>query len=392
MVLQRNYNGYVWRATNGWIYLYDSGDGDNFDYEVKAMNARKWMAMSGGLGMGAKGDDRAGSIQGQIVELSDVFTSEKVPGTNMSFEDLAKGVLYEDSRAASTKDESRAAAMITSLDYTNFQDLVVVGENAESPIHKGILPGLFESIQLDNLAGKWATQNADIKWYNNLPETSTPEPSKGYGTTITVNVPKGGGAVGWTDRSKQVINGGNPFASLTALLADARLANENEITAEEIENNTAHTTAGVDFGARTGTPPASTTNPLPTIQNLKTIFSSLKLPWNLFVSKSYIYNEFITNDILNPTSVIPPTIADQSGEVGPFPFAANVTWAREDAMDSMTDGYAMNDQAIKVFRAALIQYTVRNQDHETTKVVMKNHFNAKTVDDTLVYLVTGIAA
>lgn len=392
MVLKRDYNGYVWRATNGWVYLYDSADGDNFEYETKVMNARRWMEMSGGKGIGAKGDDRAGSIQSQIVELSDVFTSEKVPGTSMSFEDLAKGVLHENDRAASTKDESRAAAMITSLDYTNFQNLVVVGENAESPIRTGILPGLFESIQLDNLSGKWATQSADIKWYNNLPESSTPEPSKGTGTTITVTVPKGGGAVGWTDRSKQVINGGNPFQSLVALLADARLANENEVTAEEIENNTAHTTAGVDFGARTGSPPASTTNPLPVIQNLKTIFSSLKLPWNLFISKSYIYNEYITNDILNPTSVIPPTIADQSGEVGPFPFASNVTWAREDAMDSMTDGYALNSNALKVFRAALIQYTVRNEDHENTKVVMKNHFNAKTVDDTLVYLVTGIAA
>jgi len=391
-MIQRNYNGYVWRATNGWVYLYDSGDGDNFEYETKVMNARKWMQMSGNKGIGAKGDDRAGSIAGQIVELSDVFTSEKVPGTNMSYEDLAKAILYEDDRAASTKDESRAAAMITSMDYTNFQDVVVVGENAESPIRTGILPGLFESVQLDNLSGKWATQTADIKWFNNLPESSTPEPSKGAGSTITVTVPKGGAAVGWTDRSKQVINGGNPFDKLTGLLNSARLANENEITAEEIETNTTHTQAGVDFGARTGTPPASTTNPLPTIQALKTVFASLKLPWNLFISKSFIYNEYITNDILNPTSVIPPTISDQNGEVGPFPFASGVTWAREDAMDSSTDGFALNSAALKVFRAALIQYTVRNQDHETTKVVMKNHFNAKTVDDTLVYLVTGIAA
>lgn len=391
-MIQRNYNGYVWRATNGWVYLYDSGDGDNFEYDTKVMNARLWMQMSGDKGIGAKGNDRAGSIQGHIVELSEVFTDERVPGTQMSYQDLAKGVLQEDDRAASTKDESRAGAMITSLDYNLLQDVVTVGENAEFPIRTGILPGLFESVPLDNLSGKWATQTADIKWYNNLPEGSTPEPSKGGASTITVNVPKGGAAVGWTDRSKQVINGGNPFAKLTALLADARLANENEVTAEEIENNTIHTMAGVDFGARTGTPPSSTTNPLPTIQAIKTTFSTLKVPWNLFISKSYIYNELITNDILNPTSVIPPTIADQNGEVGPFPFAANVTWAREDAMDSMTDGYALNSIALKVFRAALIQYTVRNQDFETTKVVMKNHFNAKTVDDTLVYLITGIAA
>jgi len=392
MLFGKNYNGYVWRATNGWVYLYDSADGDEISYDVKVMNARRWMEMSGGLGIGAKGNDRAGSIQGQIVELSDVFTSEKVPGTNMSFADLAKSILYEDDRSASTKDESRAGAMITSMDYTNFQDVVVVGENAESPIRTGILPGLFESIQLDNLSGKWATQTADIKWFNNLPESSTPEPSKGSGSTITVNVPKGGAAVGWTDRSKQVINGGNPFASLVGLLNDARLANENEVTAEEIELNTTHTQAGVDFGARTGTPPASTTNPLPTIQAIKQIFASLKVPWNLFISKSFIYNEYITNDILNPTSVIPPTISEQNGEVGPFPFASGVTWAREDAMDSSTDGFALNSIAIKVFRAALIQYTVRNEDHETTKVVMKNHFNAKTVDDTLIYLITGIAA
>lgn len=394
-----NYNGLIWRPTTGVIYLFDSvnhtEDDFDFDNADPVMNARAWMNISGGHGMGS----RAASIQSELAELSDVFYNTPVPGlrhpiTNapVTFEDMAKEVLHGSDRAASTKDMSRAGAVITSLDYANFQDVVVVGENAESRLNTGVLPGLFESVNLDNLTGKWATMDEGILWQNDLPESSTPEPSSGTGSTITVNVPKGGGAVAWTDRARKVINGANPFDTIVAKLQRARLKNENALTADEIELNTTPTLAGVDFGARTGSPPGSTTNPVDFLASVRTTFNTKKLPANLFVTKGLPYTEYITNDIIRGSLGPPPAVGEIDQQVGPWPLMPGVTWARDEEISSAVNGWLMNDAAIKIFRSNLIQYTVRDEDHEFTKYVTKDHVKPKTVDAGLIVMVTGIAA
>jgi len=395
MFQPKNYNGYVWRPSNGVLYLYDSADKDDFEYVHPVMNSRLWAEKSGCKGMGS----RAASIQTELVELTDCFYDTAVPNlrdpvTNASinFRELAHMVLHGSDRAASTGDESRAAAVITSLAMPDFQNVVISGESAEFPIRTGILPGLFESVQLDSLTGKWASFDDDLIWHNNLPENSTPEPSLGFGTTVPVSVLKHGGAVAITDRAKDVINGVNPFQKLVARLQQKRLADENRQTAAEIEKNTANTVAGIDFGNRTGTPPASQTYPPDLIKTLNTTFDAKKAPWNLFISKGYIYTEYITNDIVNGIGVVPPSQGSQNEMVSAFPLADGVRWARDNAITSNVHGWALNDMAIKIFRGAIINYTVVNQDHETTKFVIKNHITPKTVEPSLIVQVTNVAA
>jgi hypothetical protein len=391
------YNGYVWRPSNGVLYLYDSAVGDEFKFEnlEPVMNARKWTEDSGAKGMGS----RAASIQSQLVDLTDCFYDTVVPNlrepvTNrqIRFNELADMILNESDRAHDTNDESRAAAVITSLSYPDFQNVVAVGESNEFPIRQGILPGLFESIQLDAGSGKWAQIDDNLIWHNNLPENSTPEPSFGFGTTIPVSIQKHGGAVAITDRAQDIINGLNPFQRLTARLGQKRLADENRQTAAEIEKNTTNTVAGVDFGLRTGTPPASQTYPPDLIKSINTVFDAKKAPWNLFITKGYIYTEYATNDIINGVGVAPPSQGSQNERQSPFPLADGVTWARDNAITSNIHGWALNDMAIKIFRGAIITYTVRNQDHETTKFVIKNNVKPQTVEPSLIVQVLNIAA
>ena len=52
----------------------------------------------------------------------------------------------------------------------------------------------------------------------------------------------------------------------------------------------------------------------------------------------------------------------------------------------------MNDNAIKLFRGPCRNYTIADEDTETTKYVTKNHFLPQLVDSTLIYKVTGITA
>ena len=120
--------------------------------------------------------------------------------------------------------------------------------------------------------------------------------SAGY-TDIYVN--KHEGAVAETFRAKMVLAGNDPLARLTARLGQERLKKENAMVAAEIESNTANTESGVDFGVRSGSPPASTTSPLTLWNTLISKFDAYgKGNWNTLVSKAFIYNEYITNDIV----------------------------------------------------------------------------------------------
>lgn len=290
---------------------------------------------------------------------------------------------------------SKAAAVIMSSDFPDFQNTLIIGQNLETSIRRGILSSQFQSVALPNLAGKWANFANDLKYYRNIPEGRSPEPSLGSGSITTVETMKHGGAVAITQRAQAVINGDNPFQRFVAQMQDKRSNDENAMVAALIESQTTNTMAGVDFGVRSGTPPLSTQNPIDTLTTLITTFESLSQPLNLFVSRGFMFNEYSFNDIVRggATSGNPlPTQQNINEQSGPFPGLGGVTWARDNAITSTTKGWAMNSNAIKIFTAASLNYTVVNDDTETTKYVTKNWFNPVVVDSTLIYQITGIAA
>ena len=291
-------------------------------------------------------------------------------------------------------ERSRAAAVITSQNYANFQsNAAITGILADPRIRTGILVGLFETVNLPTLSGKYAAFTDDLKYFRNLAETKSPEPSGGTGTIQTVTVQKHGGAVAITDRATMVINQDNPFQRLVTRMGLTAQKDENAMMAAEIQSNTGNTISGVDFGIRTGTPPSSTQNPIDLITSMLTTSESSNVNFDLFISKGFMWAEYSTNDIVRGgVNTVPITQTNLNEQISPFPLFGGVTWARDNAITSSTAGWLLTSQAIKAFRSISRNYTIANQDTETTKYVTKNYFLPKTIDTSLVYNVTGIAA
>jgi hypothetical protein len=291
---------------------------------------------------------------------------------------------------------SRSGAIITSMDFTGFQDTPTLGGNVETNIRTGVLAGLFQTVAMPVLSGKWISAFAnDLKYYRNLMETESPIPSKGTGATTTVNIQKHGGAVAITQRAQMVINNDNPFQRLVTQMGQKKLFDENDMIADEIEGNTANTYAGVDFGLRAGTPPLSSTNPVDFLATTISTFEALSQNINLFISRGLAFTEYTFNDIVRGGALAGNPLPAQGNineQVGPFPGLGGVTWARDNAITSLTAGWAMNDNAIKLFRGPSRNYTIADEDIETTKYVTKNYFKPSTVDASLIYKVTGITA
>jgi len=290
--------------------------------------------------------------------------------------------------------KSLAAAVITSQDFSNFQaNTAITGLLADPRIRTGILVGLFETVNLPTLSGRYAAFTDDLKYFRNLPETKSPEPSGGTGTVQTVTVQKHGGAVAITDRAQMVINQDNPFQRLVTRMGLTAQKDENAMMAAEIQSNTSNTFAGVDFGARTGSPPASTTNPVDTLTTILTNSENSNVNFDLFITKAFMWAEYSTNDIVRGGVNNPPiTQTNLNEQVSGFPLLGGVTWARDNAITSSTAGWILSSTAIKSFRGPSRNYTIANQDTETTKYVTKNYFLPKTIDTSLVYYITGIAA
>jgi hypothetical protein len=330
--------------------------------------------------------------------LSDVFYDTLIPGDpeGRTFADMAKDNLQEFQNAKVNKDLQRAAAIITSRDYLAFQETTILGTNTVDT-RTGILTGLFQSVNVPNLKGEWATQDDGVKYFNNVAEGTTVEPSAGTGSIVTVEIPKNEGAVAITDRAQMVINNDNPYTRLSARLQQERLKNENAVVAAEIESNTAHTFTGVDFGARTSN--VSTTNPIDFWNTVINTFDGLnKNYFNLIVSKAAIYNEYVTNDVVRGAGsaggppLSPAANVNESVSTGLPGLAGGVRWARDNAISSATAMWIMWDGAIKVFRGPTTLFGVRKEEIEYTKTVLRAYMTAETVDSDLIYEATGVAA
>ena len=188
---------------------------------------------------------RAASTKTEQLEKSKALMADKKYRDFQSVLSIADSIVYAQNQAH----QSKAGAIITSLDYTAFQDTPTLGGNVETNIRTGVLAGLFQTVAMPVLTGKWISAMAnDLKYYRNLMETESPVPSKGTGSTTTVNIQKHGGAVAITQRAQAVINNDNPFQRLVTQMGQKKLFDENDMIADVIEAVTATTYAGVDFG------------------------------------------------------------------------------------------------------------------------------------------------
>lgn len=383
------YNGFVIHPIEQVEYLYDSAQGGNPDYLYPVMDVKAWNEHT----------QRTASItpDNDPLMLSDVFYDTLVPGQDFTFQDMAKDVLQGFQNAKRNKDPSRAASVITSKDFAAFQETVILGQNITTRIRTGILTGLFESVNVPNLKGEWASFDNGVKYFNNVPEGTTVEPSGGTGSITTVEIPKNEGAVAITDRAQMVINNDNPYSRLSTELGQKRLENENAVVAAEIQSNTAHTLSGVDFGARTSM--LSTQNPIDFWNTTLTTWDALnKQLFNLIVSKAFILNEYNNNDIVagRGSSGGPPiqTIGNvnESVQNGVPGLAGGVRWAADNTITSSTAMWVMWDGAIKVFRGPLTLFGVRKEEIEYTKTVLRAYMTSETVEPDLIYTATGVAA
>jgi len=340
------------------------------------LNAGQWAR--GSLSASTKNDE---------LSITDAFAPE--------YQEKAKEMFAGFKEARRTG--SLKAAVITSADYALLQDTVVIAENVEV-IRVGVLSQQFEEIATRTLSGKWRDYAHDLKWFRNIPEGKSPEPSFGKVSETPFTVLKNGGAVAITDRARDIINGANIFQRLVGQLQEVRLQDENLMVTEEIESNTSNTEAGVDFGARSGTPPASTQNPLALINEINNDFGGTQRPdirWDLVISRGFIFNEYISNDIVRNlyTSPLPQqTPQDLNVSSGIPGFPSYVTWVRDDTITNTTDMWALNRSAIKKFRGPTVQYTVTDPEQEFTKYTTKTHLSVETVKPELVYLIEDVAA
>ena len=332
---------------------------------------------------------RAASTKTEQLEKSKEIMGNKKYRDFESLLAIAQSIAYQQTH-------SKAGAVITSLDYSAFQDTTFLGSNQETNIRTGILAGLFQTVPMPVLSGKWiSAMSNDLKYYRNLMETESPVPSKGTGTTTTVTIQKHGGAVAITQRAQAVINNDNPFQRLVTQMGQKKLFDENDMVADVIEANTGNTYAGVDFGLRSGTPPLSSTNPVDFLAATVGTFEALSQNINLFISRGLAFWEYTYNDIIRGGSLAgnpAPAQGNINEQISSFPGLDGVRWARDNAITSLTAGWALNDNAIKCFRGPSRNYTIADEDIETTKYVTKNYFLPQTVDASLIYKVTGITA
>ena len=317
------------------------------------------------------------------LEISDVFYGK--------YEDQAKDFYGQLEQAKQSQDRAKAAAIITSKEFTALQDSVILGQN-EEVLKEGILASIFEEIATPTLTGTWGVFAQDLKWHSNIPEGKSPEPSLGGFSEVSIEVPKSGGAVAITERARAIINGADVFGRLVSQLQSKRLNAENKAVAAEIESNTSNSLTGTDWGARTSG--ASTNNPVDVFNDIQNTFSSKVAPATHFVSKWLGYAELIQNDFVKgnhqPLQPVSGTSFGQAQQQ--FPIIQGIQYIADSDITSATAGWVFASQAIKLFRGPSRAYTVADPDIETEKYVTKTHFLAKTVDSSIIYRVTGITA
>ena len=299
-------------------------------------------------------------------------------------------MISEIREARKTRNKSLAAAIITSKDYSLLQDAVVIASQfTQEDITVGPTSSLFEEIGTTTFSGKWRDFAHDLKWFRNIPEGKSPEPSKGTSTEATFSVQKHGGAVAITDRARDVINSVDIFSRLVNQLQQVRLEDENLLVVEELESNTTHSESGSDFSS------ALTLNPIQDIIDLVAHFGNKPdTKWDVLLTKGFIQNWYLALDVVRGVNTGIPNVRLSEGQVitNVPGFPTGVTWVGEEDLSSSTAGIATNRTALKKFRGPTRQYTVTDPEKEYQKYTTKTHLAAVTVKPELVWNWTGINA
>ena len=294
--------------------------------------------------------------------------------------------------------KSKAAAIITSKEYSILADATTLLGTQEEPTQQGILTQIFETVNTPTLTGKYRTFTDDLVYFTNLPESKSPEPTFGGASEVTVEVPKHGGAVAITDRARQVIAGADAeYRRLINRLQTKRARSESIIVRNAIEAiASTNNQSGVDFGATTGTPAVATYNPSlllwPVIQNF---FDGQNRRFDTFLSNALPFYEYVGNyntrgTVMSPPQSVPGNI-NQS--IRSAPGLDGIRWFVDNLMTTLTEGYAIDSSmAGKNFVGPTRAYTVTDPDTETEKYVTKSHFDCVIVDATAIARITGIQA
>jgi len=371
-------NPIIYNPVDHVIYMDDMGKlDDSYSYRNPIMNAKSYS-----LAASAKQDDP--------LRVTENFYNNGKEETN--FSDIANDYYSKAIKAKETGDRSLAAAIITSKEYTLLQDTVLLGTNEET-IRTGILGSLFQEISTPTLTGKYRAFTNDLVYFTNLAESKSPEPTFGAATETTISVPKHGGAVAITDRARQVIAGADAiYSDLISKLQLKRALSESIIVRTAIEGIAAtNDQSGVDFGARTSM--LSTTNPVDLWTTIINFFEGKQRDFNSILSKAFIYNEYINNDIIRGNGTPLTNQGSFNESSGPTPALNGVTWYRDNLMSSSTNMFVFDRNAAgKNFRGPTRAYTVTDPDTETTKYVTKSHFDCVIVDGTAIARVTAVAA
>lgn len=384
----RNHNGIIWRAIDHTVYLDDpSVHIDKVVYDKPILNSQKW-AQSRGFKQDNTNQQNNQSMAASMFNSNDPLALTEV--FHDPFGDLANQFLTELLSAKKAKDRSKAAAIISSQDYTVLQDAIVVGESVDA-IKTGVLTGGLVEQAVPNLKVEWLTYTTGVDFFTFVPEGQAPEPTKGTVASVEYQVGKHMGGVEITERASAIINGDNIFQRLSNELGLKRLQKENALVADEIERAT-DVVAGVDFGLTSGTPPYNSNRPDPLWLTLQDKFDAVGGYFSQIMSKNQAYNEYANNDFVRGTYT--PVNAPQANEsVGPTPKYETVTWRRDNAIASATKLWAMDAQkALRGFRQAVRSFIIKKELEETTSQWLKSYYLPKIVDQRFISEVTGITA
>src|SRR5215510_2297152 len=375
--------GFVWNPEDHCVYLDNpSKKGDQIVYADKVMNAIAWAKGTNAIPQNhTKGLAAAESYQGGL-DIPDVFYGP--------FAELADCRDQDIVTAQRTNDKGLAASVITSADYDLFTQPVVLGESVET-IPTGVLLGFFNDVATPRLKGLWQDTTSGVEYYLNSPEGSLPEPSKGLGTTVPIEVPKHAGGVEITERADLILGGQNPFASLVTALGNKRLQRENGLVAAELENATT-VISGVDFGLRAGTPPSSSNYPNDLWQTVIDAFSAQGGTFNGAASKNIVWNEYKNNDANKgfQTTSINVSAGDGTAQA---PGVDGVTWFRDQAIVSATKMWAADrNKAGKNFRGPVRSFDMSSERTESRATYIKSYLLVKLVDQDFIREITGVSA
>jgi hypothetical protein len=375
--------GFVWNPEDHCVYLDNpSKKGQQIEYRDKVFDALAWAKANNLIKPNnEKGLAAAASI-GDPSDLQDCFFG--------AFVELADCMDMDKDKAIRTQDKGLAGSIITSVDYDILSQPIILGESVEA-ISPGVLLGFFDDVATPRLKGNWFDSTSGVEYFTNVPEGILPEPTKGVGSTVAIDVPKHAGGVEITERADMILGGTNIYNDLVTALGRKRLMRENGLVAAELENTTT-VIAGVDFGLRAGTPPSSSNYPNDLWQTIIDSFAGGGGVFNGVASKNIAFNEYKNNDY-NKGYQTPSLNVSGPDASGPAPGVDGVTWFRDNAILSATKLWAADrGRAGKNFRGPVRSFDLSSERTESRATYIKSYLQVKIVDQDFIREVTGVTA